>query len=155
MMARTPYPTDLTDEQWNELSRLIPPAKPGGRPRGVDVREVINGILYVLRTGCAWRCMPHDLPCFKTCWYYFDRFSADGTWRSIAEALHPIARVRAGRDPSPSEATVDAQSVKTTRKGGSRAPPVPPASATTRASGSRAASGTWRSTRSGCRSRWS
>jgi putative transposase len=150
-MARTPYPTDLTDEQWHELTRLIPPAKPGGRPRGVDVREVINGILYVLRTGCAWRALPHDLPCFKTCWYYFDRFSNDGTWRSIAERLHPMARVRAGRDPSPSEAIVDAQSVKTTRKGGRPARTARGASATTRASTSRAASGTWRSTRSGCR----
>lgn len=117
-MARTPYRTDLTDEQWNELAPLIPPAKPGGRPREVDMREVINGIRYVLRTGCAWEHMPHDLPCCKTCWYYFDRFSGDGTWRTIAEALHPPARVRSGRDPNPSEAIVDAQSVKTTKKGG-------------------------------------
>jgi putative transposase len=117
-MARMPYRTDLTDEQWNTLAPLIPPALPGGRPRRVDMREVVNGIRYVLRTGCAWEHMPHDLPCRKTCWYYFDRFSGDGTWRAIAEALHPPARVRGGRDPNPSEATVDAQSVKTTKKGG-------------------------------------
>lgn len=122
-MARMPYDTDLTDPQWNELEPHIPPAKPGGRPRGQDMREVVNGILYVLRSGCAWRLLPHDLPKCKTCWYYFDRFSADGTWRTtIAEHLHPAARVRAGRDASPSQAIVDAQSVKTTKKGGPRKP---------------------------------
>jgi putative transposase len=123
-MARTPYPTDLSDEQWRELEPLIPPAKPGGRPREQDMREVLNGILYVLRSGCAWDLMPHDLPKYKTCWYYFDRFSRDATWRTIAEALHPAARVRSGRDALPSEATVDAQSVKTTKKGGLRAASV-------------------------------
>src|SRR5215212_10712559 len=84
LMARMPYQTDLTDQQWNELQPLIPPAKPGGRPRAQDMREVIDGILYVLRTGCAWRHLPHDLPNPKTCWSYFDRFSGDGTWRTIA-----------------------------------------------------------------------
>lgn len=123
-MARMPYRTDLTDEQWKELEPLIPPAKPGGRPRSVDVREVINGIRYVLRTGCAWAHMPHDLPCDKTCWYYFDRFSNDGTWQRVAETLHPAARVRAGRDPSPSQAIVDSQSVKTTKKGAPKKPSV-------------------------------
>jgi len=116
-MARKPYKTDLTDQQWEELQPLIPPHHPGGRPRRQDMREIINGILYVLRTGCAWRHMPHDLPNPKTCWFYFNRFSSDGTWRNIAETLHPAARVRAGRDPSPSQAIVDAQSVKTTKKG--------------------------------------
>jgi transposase len=117
-MARMPYETDLSDEQWNELKPLIPPEKPGGRPRTQDMREVIDGILYVLRTGCPWQHMPHDLPNPKTCWSYFDRFSSDGTWRNIAETLHPAARVRSGRDACPSQAIVDAQSVKTTKKGG-------------------------------------
>ena len=117
-MARKPYATDLTDGQWELIAPLIPPAAPGGRPRSADMREVVNGILYVLRAGCAWRHVPHDLPDWHTCWHYFDRFSADGTWRSVSEALLPAARVRAGRDPSPSEAAVDAQGVKTTRKGG-------------------------------------
>jgi putative transposase len=118
-MTRTSsYPTDLSDQQWRELEPLIPSAKPGGRPREVDMREIVNGIRYVLRGGCAWRLMPHDLPCCKTCWYYFDRFSGDGTWRTIAEVLHPRVRVRAGRDPQPTQAVVDAQSVKTTKKGG-------------------------------------
>ena len=119
-MARMPYLTDLSDEQWNELAPLIPSARPGGRPRGQDMREVIDGILYVLRTGCPWRHLPHDLPNPKTCWYYFNRFAADGTWRDIAEALHPAARVRSGREPRPSQAIVDAQSVKTTKKGAQR-----------------------------------
>ena len=119
-MARKPYDSDLTDEQWRELEPLIPPAKPGGRPRGQDMRAVIDGIRYVLRSGCGWRLMPHDLPNAKTCWYYFDRFSGDGTWRTIAETLHPAARLRSGRDAQPSEASVDAQSVKTTKKGDPR-----------------------------------
>lgn len=128
-MARKPYDTDLTDEQWRELQPLIPPALPGGRPRTQDMREVIDGILYVLRTGCGWRLIPHDLPNAKTCWHYFDRFSADGTWQNIAERLHPAARVRSGREAQPSVASIDAQSVKTTKKG---APPG--RSVTTRAS---------------------
>lgn len=119
-MARMAYETDLSDEQWNELKLLIPPQRPGGRPRTQEMREVIDGILYVLRTGCAWRHMPHDLPNPKTCWSYFNRFSGDGTWRTIAETLHPAARVRSGRDASPSQAIVDAQSVKTTKKGAPR-----------------------------------
>jgi putative transposase len=122
MMARKLYQTDLTDQQWNELARLIPPAKRGGRPRQVNMREVINGILYILRTGSAWEHMPHDLPSCKTCWWYFNRFSTEGVWRSIAEALHPAARLRRGRHPDPSEAIVDAQSVKTTKKGGLHKP---------------------------------
>ena len=116
-MPREAYDTDLTDQQWNELAPLIPPEHPGGRPRDQDMREVLNGIRYVLRTGCAWRHMPHDLPDYHTGWFYFDRFSNDGTWRTIAETLYPAARVRAGRDPVPSQAMVDAQSVKTTKKG--------------------------------------
>jgi len=99
-MARKPYRTDLTDKQWDELKPLIPPAKPGGRPRRVDMREVINGIRYVLQTGCAWEHLPHDLPPYQTCWWYFDRFSGDGTWRTIAEVLHPAAGCAAAATPS-------------------------------------------------------
>ena len=127
-MARKPYDSDLSDRQWKELEPLIPHAKPGGRPREQNMREIINGILYVLRGGGAWRLMPHDLPNCKTCWYYFDRFSGDGTWQRIAETLHPAARVRSGRDAQPGQAVVDAQSVKTTKKGAKRE-----RSATTRA----------------------
>jgi len=126
-MARKPYPSDVTDKQWAELEPLIPPPRPGGRPREQDMREVFNGILYVLRGGCAWSQMPHDLPNPKTCWHYFNHFSKQGLWQKIAAALYPAARARAGRDPRPSEAMIDAQSVKTTKKGARTA-----ASATTR-----------------------
>ena len=100
-MARKPYQTDLTDQQWKELQPLIPSARRGGRPRRQDMREVINGIMYVLRTGCAWRHMPHDLPNPKTCWFYFNRFSSDGTWRDIAEDI-----ANAGTSPKLAEAAL-------------------------------------------------
>ena len=127
-MARKAYDSDLSDPQWNLIAPMIPPARPGGRPRGQDMREVIDGILYVLRAGCAWRHLPHDLPNPKTCWFYFNRFSVDGVWQAIAETLHPAARVRSGRDATPSQAIIDAQSVKTTKKGARNTP-----SASTRA----------------------
>ncbi len=86
-MARASYQTDLTDKQWQTLEPLLPPARPGGRPRSVDLREVINGILYVLRSGGGWRHLPHDLPNWRTCWFYFDRFSQDGTWQQVGGTL--------------------------------------------------------------------
>jgi putative transposase len=123
-MARKPYPSDLTDVQWREIERLIPPARAGGRPREVDMRQVLCGIFYVLQNGGTWAAMPHDLPSGKTCWFYFNRFAGDGTWERLARAIYPAARARAERDPEPSEAVMDAQSVKTTKKGGRRAASV-------------------------------
>jgi transposase len=142
-MDRKRYPSDLTAAQWARLEPLIPPAMPGGSPRRVDMREVMNGIFSVTREGVSWRAMPHDLPYHGTCSWYLRRFQADGTWEAINDALRQTLRVQAGRDPEPSVAIIDSQSVKTTEKGGATA-------ATTRGRRSRGGSGTSSSIRWGC-----
>jgi putative transposase len=112
------YPSDLTPTQWKRLRRLLPPAKPGGRPRSVKLREVLNGIFYIVRGGCAWRMMPKDLPPWSTSYDYFRKWRHDGTWQRINDALRTQVRHRNQRKKSPSLAIIDTQSVKTTEQGG-------------------------------------
>ncbi|MBF2048722.1 MAG: transposase [Elainella sp. C42_A2020_010] len=95
------YPSNLTQEQWELLESLIPPAKPGGRPRSVDLQAVVNAILYILCAGCAWRMLPSDFPAWKTVYHYFRAWRIDGTWERINHKLHQWVRVSEDRDASP------------------------------------------------------
>ena len=114
------YPSDLTDDEWAHVAPLIPAAKRGGNKRRVDLREIVNGLLYVLSTGCQWRAIPKDLPPRSTVHGYLDLWDWDGTLDRIHEALYVKCREIAGREPSPCAAIIDSQSVKSAEKGGPR-----------------------------------
>jgi transposase len=114
------YPSDLTDAEWALVGRLIPPAKPGGNKRTVDVRDVVNGVMYILSTGCQWAALPKDLPPRSTVNDYFRRWNDDGTLDRIHHALYVQCREHAGCEASPTAAIIDSQSVKSAEKGGSR-----------------------------------
>ena len=118
------YPSDVTDAEWSLIEPLIPPAKRGGGKRTVDLREVMNGLMYVLSTGCQWRAIPKDLPPRSTVYDYFDLWSWDGTLEKIHHALYVKCREQAERSPSPTAAVIDSQSVKSAEKGGRMTRPV-------------------------------
>jgi putative transposase len=119
-MSRQPYPSDLTDAQWQLIQPLLPAAKPGGRPRKTDVREVLNALFYLNREGCTWRALPHDFPPWRTVYGYFDAWQADGTWDEINAALRRTLRVASGRPHTPTTASLDSQTVKATETADSR-----------------------------------
>jgi len=117
-MKRSCYPIDLTDEQWLRVELHIPASKPGGFRWEVDKRRVFNALLYQSRTGCQWRALPEDLSPWGTVGDYFYRFRDDGPWGLLHDLLSEHVRVAAGKEPTPSEAVIDSQSVKRTEKGG-------------------------------------
>ena len=117
------YPSDLTDEEWSCINGSIPPAKSGGRPREIDLREVLNGIMYVLSTGVQWRYIPKDLPPRSTLHDYFQRWHDDGTLGTIHHTLYMACRAQIEREASPTACVIDSQSVKGAEKGGRRVDP--------------------------------
>jgi len=142
------YPSDLTDAEWARLEPLIPPAKPGGRPRKTEMREAMNAILYLLRTGCPWRYLPRDgFPPRSTVYNIFRGWQRDGVWEAIWAALHADVREASGRDASPSAAVLDSQSIRSAEKGAV----MIAASATTPARRSKVARSTRWSTPKVCR----
>ena len=136
MSREKEYPSDLTDDEWALLGPLLERERRDGRgrPRTVERREVVNAILYVLRTGCQWRYLPAGFPNWNTVYWYFARWTDDGTWEQVNDHLRRQWRVQIGRDAEPSAGSIDSQSVKTTERGA--------IAATTRVRRSTAASGT-------------
>ena len=144
--SRLRYPSDLTDEEWALVRPQIPRAKRGGNKRSVDERAVMNGLMYVLSTGCQWRAIPKDLPPRSTVNHYFCRWQDDGTLDRLHHALYVLCREQADREASPTAAIIDSQSVKSAEKGGAAS--IRRASMAARRS--RGRSGTSWSTRRAC-----
>ncbi|MBP1464412.1 IS5 family transposase [Candidatus Chloroploca sp. M-50] len=120
MKKNQTYATDLTNRQWNCIKDLIPAAKPGGRPRSLDMRQVMNGILYVVVSGIQWRLLPKEYPNWKTVYHYFRTWRDNGTWQRIHDTLRAQVRQKAGRHKHPTAGCLDSQSVKTTQIPGER-----------------------------------
>ena len=116
-MKRKAYASDLNDAEWDILKPQLPATKKGGRPRTSDLREVVNAIFYVLKTGCQWDMLPHDFPAKGTVYHYYNTWRKSGLWQEMNAALRTELRQELGREASPSAAIIDSQSVKTTEKG--------------------------------------
>lgn len=128
MPERHAYPSDLSDAEWNVLAPLLPPVRRNVRPRKYTWREIINAILYVLRSGCTWRMMPHDLPPWRSAYNAFREWRINGLWETLHDRLRGDVRESVGKEREPSAAILDSQSVKTTEKGGLAAGTAPRAS---------------------------